>query len=847
MPLRELTEQEKAALPKGDNISILGMFEEGARQINIGITESVPGLRPLAQKAGIAEEKGDDVPSPGQGALRMVGMGATMTAMILAAPLRAAAATGAAAFQQLARTSKGVQAGLGPSVAEFVKNTASSATTKPFSFLAVETTSAAGAGSLGAAIYEETGDPSARMVAELVGGTVPALTVPLIKTVAKASFVAQAIRGGYRAVTGKTLAAGKERAIQRIARATDDPRGSVARAESADVIERAPLTLAEKAEDPGLLSLEKSIRNSTDQLRRENRSRFAEINRVIREDLAGTETGEVSPAQAREYLDALIEERIRLAGVRLDERLSDLGPRLSSEQSSRLARVEIGKALDDAMAQEKELWRMVDPDIPAPLSKTMDAYRGVLARARQNRVARGRRDIPQIAQKHLGTPDPKTGKLLPGELNKNPTMGELQDLRSDLLDAAKRERAAKVPNRRKLSALGELQEAILEDMSKVDSDDFVAAARAYSADLNTRFRKGTVGDLLGYSVKGDPAIDASLTLQTTITGSKLKGATAVDDLIASVERTGDQDAMRSYMNDYVIDEFIRTSSKTGDFKPALGQAYINAKQDVLARMPETQRVLERAVKAGDELIAAKALTNPRASPAAIVLKSSPGMEIKAILSSSRPRVVAREVRTLLQTDPTGRAEHSFRQSLVDHLMEVATTKKADDAGVQILSGVALRDAMNNPAMVSLMDEFLSTAQLRNLRRVANTALKAERSASAEASVEGIMGDREGRFVSLARKVIAAGTGRNFARQTGMGGTVQIPGQFVQLSDDLHKRGLDPARQLIIDAVMSPDDKLLKSLLMEHPKTVIEAKMVYTQLNAWRIAVAAEYGISLAEE
>jgi hypothetical protein len=151
--------------------------------------------------------------------------------------------------------------------------------------------------------------------------------------------------------------------------------------------------------------------------------------------------------------------------------------------------------------------------------------------------------------------------------------------------------------------------------------------------------------------------------------------------------------------------------------------------------------------------------------------------------------------------------------------------------------------MSDPSMQKIMTEFLSKPQIQRLNRIMNTAIRRERAEGATKSLEPIMDDKEGMITSFARKFLAASFTRNIGDKLGFKGTVQGPGAGVKLSEEMYSRGLDPARQLIVDAVTATDDKLLRALLVPE----MSEKLRYTQLQAWLTVTAAKYGIDLTSK
>lgn len=253
--------------------------------------------------------------------------------------------------------------------------------------------------------------------------------------------------------------------------------------------------------------------------------------------------------------------------------------------------------------------------------------------------------------------------------------------------------------------------------------------------------------------------------------------------------------------------------------------------------------MEAAVNSGNALKLAEGLKKPSQSPAAVVLGAPPGKEMNRIVSSADPRAAAKDLVQKLSSDQTERALPAMRRAAVDWLMDASSSRTVLDSGENpVILGNKLNSALNDPATMGALGEILTPDQIARLKTVRNSALRVQTAQRADAS-EGVLNDFEGMVSEAIRRVLAAGLGRNVGRQAGMGGTVQIPGQFVKFSDRLRDAGLDPARKLVIDAVMSEDDKLLKSLLLL-PEGKPLSRMATDQINAWVYATAYQYGLPL---
>jgi hypothetical protein len=830
--------------------SVLQSAANVAGDINYGITSAIPGLNYFTSKyLGIGEDipRGDEgQPSVGQGALRMTGTAATFGVGMLAAPLRAMAQTSVV---------QAPVAGIKDAVKYFLDRTARVVTESPKTALAVETTSAAAAGAAGQAVFNETQNPSYRAGAEIVAGLATGGVVPLAKAASELSLVGAAARRAIHVLRRPEQVTqvssgdmGAQRAAKRLREAVPDTEGYLARSRQDQDILDAPFSAAERAEEPGLMALERAVVNSSEELRLADQARFDTINQVIRREMTGVESKEFNPGEARVYLDNLLEERIRIAGTKLDESLSGLSPTASRGTANELARQALDDAYQDALGQEKDLWAAVPKTDRATTETTTQALQVRLAEVQEDRVKKATTLLPAVVRRFIGRTN-KEGKFIPGTFSKQgASVQELQSLRSELLREIRAERALDAPDRHKISILSDLQESLLTDMTSAGDDDALRMALNFSADLNARFWQGDVGSILGYERTGEQAIPALLTLEKTLGKAGRAGATskqAVNELMATVRDRGSPE-MRLAMEDFLIDEFFLSSRLGNDFNPQQAARYLRSRKEVLELFPGLRSRMEAAVNSGNAKAVAEGMKKPSQSPAAVVLGAPPGKEMNRIIASSSPRAAAKDIVEKLATDRTGRALPAMRRAAIDWLMDQSASRSVLDTAEQpVIMGSKLKSAMDDRAVSEALGEILTKDQMARLRTIQNTALRRE-TAQRAAPADSVLNDVEGIVSELVRSVLAAGAGRNLARNFGMGGTVQIPGKFVTMSNRLRNAGFDPARKLIIDAVMSEDDKLLRSILVL-PKDESGFLASQKQLNAWLYATAKEYGVSLAED
>lgn len=821
-----------------------------ATEIVGGVTDMIPGLSFFAEQVGLGVplEGEDQLPPAARGAARAVGQAATLGAGVLAGPLRAAAGGVEQAIAGVRSASQGVQSGIRATGQRFVDDTVTFAQTRPGAFFGIELGAASAGGAAGESVRTSGGDPTLAMLAELAGGGAAAAAIPFASAAARVSPVTQFVKG----IAGVGPGAAQRRAAARVQRAAGaDPEQIAERARQArqDVIPEAPLSLAELAENEGLLQLQRSVAAATAELSAAEQLRFANVNRVSRETLrqvpraGGLEQPEATPEEARVFLDSLVQERMRAARVKVDESLEALGPRATREDANALARTEIDRAFGAAKEQERALYEQV-PVVDAPIAATSRSYEALLREAAQDRVAQQRvaRDFPPVLRAALGKLNPETGTIEGGFLRETgaATSQELVTLRSDLQQAAAAERAKDAPNRRLIRVAEQVADGILRDLDSLPAGEALSTARGFSRDLNQRFRQGEVGRILGFERTGEAAVAPGLTLEATLGAQGIRGASAADELLRAVERTGDPEAMRGHIQDFLRDEFLRAAREGGTLNPTKARNYLRRRQDILRRFPELGRQMQQALTTGEEAAVAEGLQKPGQSAAALVLRAPPGTEFRRLLNSPAGKAQALELRELLEQDTTGRAIEGMRRAMTEEIFRAARTPSTDVTDEPFLSARRLGDILSQPNARDVLVTLGDPGMFQRMRRVQATLSRLERGRRAPQAAEGIIGDGESALIGLARRFGAAALGREVQARSGIRASIQGVSAFTRAADTLAARGVDPAEVLLVEAISAPDTVLLNTLLNE--KGIPNTPQARKRLNAWAHATALEYGL-----
>ena len=334
----------------------------------------------------------------------------------------------------------------------------------PGAVTSVETALGASAGAGGFVAKQIFPDSdAAQFVGEIIGGTAPSLT-PTGLAIRAAGGVRNAIkivRHPFTEIGGRKRAAARaQRAApteQREQALTELDRPTIVDPETGKPV----LTPAQRTGEQGLLSLERAVMESSEELTRHSDIRIAHANEVIQRSLTSLGDQPAAAAvpiqDAQRYLDNLLDTRVRIAAQRVDERVTELGPKASREQTNLVAREELEKALGSARAQEQELYAVIPEKTAAPFSETKSQFNTIirsLGKAQQS-------DIPAVAKRFLSEEsDEFFGKNLPVGFKKGETtIQELRALQSKLRETARNSRAGDKRNLNKARISDEIGRA----------------------------------------------------------------------------------------------------------------------------------------------------------------------------------------------------------------------------------------------------------------------------------------------------------------------------------------------------------------------------------------------------
>jgi len=819
-------------------------FRETAQRAIQNISNIPPSARPALPTSQAEETVG----------YRMGNVAAESAAM--AVPLAAAATR----VGQAAQGANAIRAALQNAVSSAGRSFKSA----PTRFITAEAGLGAAAGYGGFVAEERYPDSdAARFVGELLGGVTASGSVEVAKRVVPAAGRGAMSLARMTPVTGTVLrtwdqiagtantATAMPRAQDRIRRAAGSSPLDVISSMEEELLPgaRQLMTPAQLSGQPGLLSLERSIIETTDETKQRSLEQLESLNDLIINSLTrgpSTAAAQAVEGAQRDYY-TLLNERLRLAGVKTEEAIARLVPGAPAEQANRIARREIEEASEAAVKQERELFNLIDGSVPVPTANTQQAYRNLVIEM----GSAGRDEIPALARSLFGD----NGRLVTsdGVPVATTTVQEMRTAQSLFRSKAREARVGANPNFTQARMYDNMANAITEDISNISGDQAAVVADAvnYSRQRNEVFRRGEVGKILRGAADSGDVVPESLTLQKTLGLGGPAGAQAYDEILEAAAFAANNANYRNFENvavvleDFVKNEFMRSTIRNGSVDPSLVESFVRNNEELLNRMPLLAQDIQAAAQAQTAVEAAEALrktgiqtfSDPMTSKAFTLVQKGPVQAFNDVFNSTNPAIEMQKLVDIVGADATGEGLQGLKSGFFEYILSNASNSRGE------VSGEALLTMLKNDSFKTAMEKLLKPAELANLGIIARTAQRVEAARGATSSKEGVTGDKLGVFAEKALQIAGAAGGRRLSAIIG-GAPLQTPAFVSQLFVSLGNAGmLNPARDLII-AAMSDEklfrEVLLNNLLLGKPVTRRGKQL----LNSWALVSLTDRGLPL---
>ena len=671
-----------------------------------------------------------------------------------------------------------------------------------------ELTSAAGA-TAGGIIGENSAafqnDPQmGRLVGELFGGL---SAVSLVDYTAKAGKAVP--MGGFKIgkmIVDKAVDTARGRGSQRrAARRSQDvalsPETAAARIDQpTDVdIEAGITTPATMTGDPGVNRLTSAVMDTNPESAEELARAFSEEAQRLR----GVALGKGNPDRVREFLEL----RLRESAAKLDASFKRLGPNATPAELSTAARGNLETAYSQSRAAERRMWNNVPSSAVAENVSAREAWAGIL---QDTTTQTGRERLPSVLKTEFGMPDKNTGKLTGGSLPENPTAKQLHELYSELGDMVRSEADKPGGSAKTIRYLTDIRKTLMDDLMQIDGGDEYRKAVNVSRQLNDRFTKGTVGDILGFSTRGR-GTNTTETLDVMLKARGERATNTIRDLMKASPQVEGQ--LKDFMRDIFVKKTVDVRNNTintdkakrflQDYNSVLGE-FPDVRQE-FARAMDDQRVVDDMV--GRSSVSDLSLYQREKTGAGIFLESSPGREADAILNTKKGRATRiRELIDAVNEDPSGDAIEGLRTGFVETMFSRAGNSNILDEFTQgqFMNGVKLKSIIDDVENDLVTSGLFTKEEMGRLRIVSDRLGNIQRAMSARPSKEGVISDIPNTVLSLIARIGGAQIGRALAARTG-GGTVQTPGIISgRLQKVVEAMTNDEAQNILIRAVKDKD-------------------------------------------
>jgi hypothetical protein len=614
-------------------------------------------------------------------------------------------------------------------------------------------------------------------------------------------------------------------------------------AAAAAIDPESPLPPAQQTADPGLIKLQNMILKKFPKV---NKKFSDDLNHAIEQLTKNVDFGG-DTQRARHLLNI----RSQIAVEEAADAVSRLGPNATPRQISMAARKSVQKALNDSSVIENYLWEKLDLDAPADVVtarqvlndeisvRSPDADPEDIPKWLTNRLNEQPIDDRTMAYLKQGGYVAADGSIDPairaalkrqGVLkDRQRTLNDVKTLRGRVLQAIRVEKGELSPNRNKLRILGDVQEGLLDDMAATGVDG-VDDARAFSAAINERYRRGRVGRLLGFDKTGAERVDPADVLNDVVYGPHSATNTQKFTEMANEAPEQTLSFLKAKYIESVYDDELQRISKTAH------KAFIKnlEKTGLTEIFPELKAELNNVYKKG---MAARELNvpdsqvntttiNKQQSRAALLLQSNPGEEMKLILKSNHPVAAAREImqrmmprRLFGPAKPDKVAVQGLKTSLAQELLDMSGGKTVNAAGEMVPDGKNLKALIKQ--YDGVMRAFdMTDAEIQRFTTIAEQIRLGQLGPGDVDIGTTVMAGGLARPIDILARVIGARLGGKIGQES-MGGSLQTAGI---MSKEGRERILQlttsTAEELIIQAIDDP--KLYRALLLG-PRATMEAQ------------------------
>ncbi len=690
----------------------------------------------------------------------------------------------------------------------------------PGRFAATEAGMALGAAQGGViAEMADPGNENARFAGELIGSVVN--PTQAVRT------AAGAVRAPINAVATNFTRAGRENAASRVLKETLEKTGENPNAVAEAL--RFPdefgldLTAGQRTGSPGLLAVERRLANMDPQFaaRMESRPTGARTELLRQgERVIGTGNPSELTAAMRQRLGQTlgnirnVRGEAEIAALRGRQQIGEVAPADMASASAN-ARNVLGDALENARAQESNLWSTVPRDATIEPVNVLAARETIRSRLLPNEA------MPQPIETF-------TASLAD---QPSATSGDLLRLRSRALSRA---RQATAQGDFDLSnQMGTIAEGALDDLGGLSDE-----ARTFSRNLNQRFTQGFAGDALSRDATGGPRIEPEAVLPRAFGSGGSLGEVRMRQLSEAADFGGQGAPMLSQQ-----DTFLRGAvqsvidPQTGRVNPTKLAAWQRQNATLLQRFPQlrsdlgtaesAQRTFERV-----EAITDKATRNANKTLVArIAGVDNPVSEVGRILSPKNADRVSQYSSIARSAQNAGpEAVAGLRSSTLESVFRNATDQ-AGNFNFEVLAQQLLNKGPSGRDQ-SLLEMMRATGVMdaaadNRMRAIINRATSLNNALRTPAGIKTLVDDPDALTDFLTRTV-----GANVGARLGGGGGATLVAASAgskMMRKYFEKLPANKVQDVLVEAAENPH---FMAMLLQKPKTEKQARALMQQMNGF---------------
>ena len=511
--------------------------------------------------------------------------------------------------------------------------------------------------------------------------------------------------------------------------------------------------------------------------------------------------------------DRLLSTRAKLEEVVLD--VGDSNPKRLAEASVN-AKLLIDNAYARELKIETSLWNKVDTTVKVNSVKELIPVAKAIAEIKKKFGVFS----DSLPTKHIADIKRMIKSARKGTLSLNNLKQKRTDISSDIMN----ELGSNSPNKIKISAMHDLDEAILEVMKTLDGKGSgrLTDAIAFSSTKNKVFNQGEVGKTRGFDAAGDVSVREELTLDSLIQKGT-QGVVSVDDLFMAV----DSPDMINVVSEYMLAKFANIVTDGVNTKSA--KSFLNKYSAVLDKVPDVRRQIQDVIDTG---IASDSIIRKGEAALGNLTKANQNRwAVSRVLQSDD---MITEVADILKSKTSKKQMKQLVNAVKGN--EDATNGLRDIISETVIESIITNDSLSTKDIIipkrmlqtidSLVVSGLYTKpQVARFRRVVkDIELNKKTSTSLVKTGEPIR-KFLGNFLSVMALQKIAPLITKGAGAGSLGISARISRVFSVLGDSL---GTEAVQEVVKDAVLN-NPKLL-SLLLTTPTTVNKAKDISEKIT-----------------